>query len=246
MSTSATIPQSQPPLSEGARLINTFAAPSKTFTDIRRNASWWVPWLLMSVMSICFMAVVGQKIGYEQITRNQISQSSRAAQFEQLPPEQQERQMRMSESIMKYAGYASPVTVLLVAIIVAAVLMGLFNFGAGAEVPFRQSLAVVFYAWLPSILGSILGIVSLLVGVDPEGFNIQNPVATNPAYFMNPTQNKFLYGMASALDVFTIWTIILMGIGFSSVSKVKKGTALAMIVGIYLVYKLVVSGVSAI
>jgi len=29
------------PLSEGARIVNTFIAPSKTFTDLRRNASWW-------------------------------------------------------------------------------------------------------------------------------------------------------------------------------------------------------------
>jgi hypothetical protein len=28
------------PLSEGARLVNTFIAPSRTFADLRRNASW--------------------------------------------------------------------------------------------------------------------------------------------------------------------------------------------------------------
>jgi hypothetical protein len=28
-----------PKLSEGARIVNTFIAPSKTFTDLRRNAS---------------------------------------------------------------------------------------------------------------------------------------------------------------------------------------------------------------
>ena len=27
-----------PPLSEGARIVNTFVAPSKTFTDLRRSA----------------------------------------------------------------------------------------------------------------------------------------------------------------------------------------------------------------
>ncbi len=246
MSTPAVTPDAQPGLSEGERLINTFFAPSKTFADIRRNPSWWVPWLILSILSIAFIQVMGVKIGYDTITRNAIAQSGRAEKFEQLPPEQKQQQIEISNKFIKIAGYMSPLFVLVYALIIAAVLMAMFNFGAGAEVKFGQSLAVVFYSWLPSLLGSVLGIVSLLVGVDPEGFNINNPVATNPAYFMDPTKSKFLYGMASSIDVFMIWSIILMGIGYSSLSKVKKGTAIAMIATAYILYKLVRSGIAAI
>jgi len=49
------------PLSQGARIVNTFFAPSKTFTDLRRNASWWAPFLLSVIVSILFVAVVDQK-----------------------------------------------------------------------------------------------------------------------------------------------------------------------------------------
>lgn len=249
MSSPATVTP-EPPLSEGARLINTFVAPSKTFTDIRRNASWWVPWLLMAVLSVAFMYVVGQKIGYENLARQTIMNSKASDQFESLPVDQQNQRIEVTAKIMKYAGYASPVTILLMTVIIAAILMAMFNFGAGAEVPFKQSMAVVLYSWLPTLLSSVLAVVSIVVGSAndsfKEGFNIQNPVATNPAYFMDPTKNKFVYGMASSLDVFVIWIIILMGIGFSSVSKVKKGTAMAMIAGAYLVFKLITSGIAAI
>jgi hypothetical protein len=92
----------------------------------------------------------------------------------------------------------------------------------------------------------LLGILSLVVGatsgsLDKEAFNVRNPVATNPAYFMDPTANKFLYGMASALDIFAIWTIVLVGIGFACNSKVKRGTAIGIVAGWYLVYKLIFS-----
>src|SRR3954462_4870077 len=80
-------------MSEGARIIDTFVAPSKTFTDLRRNASWWAPWLLISVFSVAFMFVVGQQIGFEQISRIQIARSARAAQFDKLPADQQARQL---------------------------------------------------------------------------------------------------------------------------------------------------------
>lgn len=249
MSTPAVMNESRPRLSEGERVIDTFVAPSKTFTDIRVNQSWWVPWLLISIVSIAFMQTVGAKIGWQQVTRNELQISGRAEKFDQAPPEQREKGMQMSATIYKVAGLASPVTVLLAALIVGGILMALFNFGLGAEVTFKQALAIVFYSWLPGILSSILGIISVVVGANSdsfkEGFNLRNPVATNPAYFMDPTKNKFLYGMASALDVFIIWVIILMGIGFSSNSKVKRGTAIGMIAGAYLLFKIAAAGLSA-
>jgi hypothetical protein len=227
------------PLSEGARLIDTFIAPSKTFTDLRRNSSWWVPWLLISAFSLLFVYAMDRQIGFEQVTRNAIAQSSRAEQFDKLPADQKAKQMQISIAFTRYISYGTPVVVLIVYVIMAAVLLGTFKFGAGAEVKFGTSLAIVIYGSLPGIIGAILGTASVFAGVDPEGFNVKNPVATNPAYFMDPTQNQFLYSMASALDVFAIWSIILIGIGFACNSKVKRSTAIAMVAGWFLLYKLV-------
>ena len=250
MSTSAVVPDAQPRLGEGERLINTFFAPSKTFTDIRRNASWWVPWLLLSIVSIAFLQTVGSKIGWEQVAHNDMQASGRLEKFEQAPPEQQKRGMDMAIMFYKIASWAAPISLLIVALVIAAVLMGLFNFGAGAEVTFKQSLAIVWYAWIPSLLSSLLGIVSVVVGSNndsfKEGFTLRNPVATNVAYLMDPTKNRFLYGLASGLDIILVWIIILLGIGYSSVSKVKKGTAIGMIAGAYIVFKLIASAISAI
>jgi hypothetical protein len=244
MSADTVSPPVAPRLSEGERILNAFIAPSKTFNDVRRKPRWWVPWLLISIVSLAFIAVVGQKVGFEQIVRNEIAKSSRAEQFDRLPPEQQARQMQVTLTVTKLLSYAVPITSLLVFIIVAAVLMATFNFGAGAEIPFQTSLAVVIYGWLPSMVSGLLGIVSLLAGADPEGFNIRNPVASNPAYFMDPTQHKFLYGLASALDVFSFWTIVLMAIGFSCVSKLKRSTTFGVILAWYLLLKIVSAAIS--
>jgi small-conductance mechanosensitive channel len=238
------VPESAP-LSEGVRIVDTFIAPSKTFTDLRRNASWWAPWLLISAVSLLFVFVMGRQIGFEQISKNAITQSARAEQFEKLPPDQQAKQLQLSATVARYISYSLPVLNLIIFVVIAAVLMATFNFGAGAGVPFKTSLAIVIYGSLPGIIGAVLGIVSMFSGVDPAGFNAKNPVATNPAYFMDPTGNQFLYGMASALDVFIIWTIVLMGIGFACNSKVKRSTAIAIVAGWYLLYKLVGSGMAA-
>jgi len=108
-----TPPPEEPALSEGARIIDTFIAPSKTFTDLRRNSSWWTPWLLISIVTLIFVFVMGRQIGFEQITKNSIAQSSRAEQFEKLQPEQQARQLQLAAAITRYISYSLPLLNLL-------------------------------------------------------------------------------------------------------------------------------------
>jgi len=234
------------PLSEPARIINAFIAPKKTFEDLRRNSSWWAPWLLISVFGLLFVYTVQFKVGFDQVVRNEIAKSPRSrAQMERVPEDQRANRLRGGANITEAVLYASPITGLIAFVIIAGILVASFNFGAGASISFKTSLAVVTYSNLPTVVYSVLGVLSLAAGVSPDGFNIKNPVATNPAYFMDPTTNHFLYGMASAVDVFVLWTIVLMAMGYSSISKLKRSTTFAVIIAWYLAYKLVGSGLAA-
>ena len=74
------------PLSQGARIINTFIAPSKTFTDLRRSASWWAPWILISIFSIVFVYAVAKADHIRAGEQNGIAHSPKQAeQFDKLP-----------------------------------------------------------------------------------------------------------------------------------------------------------------
>lgn len=233
------------PLSEGARIINTFVAPSKTFTDLRRSAAWWAPWLLISVFSVAFIFTIGKQVGFEQVSKNQIAHSKRAEQFDKLPADQQAQQLGLSVKIFQIFAYGSPVLILFFSLISTVVIWATFKVGFSAETTFGQAYAIGMYAGLPGIIGAILGIISLFAGVNPEGFDINNPVGTNLAYYLDPdTTGKFVRGMASSLDVFIIWTIVLIGIGYASTSKVKRSTAIAVVACWYLIYKLLSSGLA--
>lgn len=233
------------PLSEGARIIDTFIAPTKTFTDLRRNASWWGPWLLISIFALIFVYSMDRQIGFEQINKNEIAHSpARSEQFDKLSPDDQAKQLRVANAFVRYLSYGIPVTIPIFLAISTTVLWVTFRFAAGADVSFKTAYAIVFYAGLPGIIGSILGAISMFAGVDPEGFNVNNPVATNPAYFMDRAGNKFLYIMASGLDVLVIWTIVLIGIGFACNSKVKRSTAIGLVAGWYVFWKLVTAAIA--
>lgn len=227
------------PLSEGARIINTFIAPSKTFTDLRRNASWWAPWLLIAAVSLLFVYAIGKQVGFEQVSKNQIAHSSRADQFDKLPADQQAKQLQISSKIIGVFAYGSPALILFYVLIETLALWLTFKLAVGAETSFKTAYAIMFYAGLPGIIGAILGTISLFAGVNPEGFDINNPVGTNLAYYLDPeTTGRFVRGMASSLDVINIWTIVLIGIGFACTSKVKRSTAITIVAVWYLVYKL--------
>jgi hypothetical protein len=220
------------PLSEGARIVDTFIAPSKTFTDLRRNASWWAPFLLMVIISTVFVYVAGQKIGFRKIMENQMQAQPKAQErLEKLPADQREQQMETGAKFTQVISYVFPVITLIIWLIIATALFATFKFAAGADVSFKVSLAIVIYAALPLMVKTLLALLSVVAGMSPDSFSFQNPVATNPGYFMNPSDNVFLYSLGSAVDIFMIWTLALTAIGFTCVSKVKRATSFAIVFG---------------
>jgi len=234
----------EPGLSQISRIINTFIAPRKTFEDIKQNASWWAPLVLTSILAIAFHYTIDKKVGFDQISREMMSTSP---QFEKQSPEQQQQTLAIVTASTRYGGYAAPLFALIGGIIIAAVLMGTFNFGMQAEVPFSRALAITMYAWLPGMLWSILGLVSLFVG-NPETLHFQNPVATNPAYFLDPaTTSKFLYTFLTAFDVVSLWIVALLGIGFAvnSKKKISVGTGIMVVAAWFFLVKLLGAGFAA-
>ncbi len=60
-------------LSQWQRIANTFTAPAKTFEDIKRgNLSWWMPLIIMALVSYIFFAAVYINIGMQKVVDNQI------------------------------------------------------------------------------------------------------------------------------------------------------------------------------
>jgi membrane protein insertase Oxa1/YidC/SpoIIIJ len=227
------------PLSQGARIVDTFIAPSKTFTDLRRSASWWAPFLLMVVVSTVFVYVAGQKIGFRKIMENQMQAQPKAQErLEKLPAEQREQQMETGAKFTQIISYAFPVVTLIIWLIIATALFATFKFAAGADVSFKVSLAIVIYAALPLMVKTLLALLSVVAGMSPDSFSFQNPVATNPGYFMNPSDNVFLYSLGSAVDIFMIWTLALTAIGFTCVSKAKQATSFAIVFGWWAIFTL--------
>ncbi|HEX8924410.1 MAG TPA: hypothetical protein VF786_01385, partial [Terriglobales bacterium] len=101
-------------MSELERVACTFYDPGRTMSDIVRNASWWVPWVIVSVVSLCFVFMVEKRVGWDQAIERQIMKDPQAAErFDRMPPEQREKTMEIAAKVGKGFAYGSPVMILL-------------------------------------------------------------------------------------------------------------------------------------
>jgi hypothetical protein len=230
-------PQQPAPLSEAQRLIDTFIAPAKTFTDLRRSAMWWAPFLLIVIVSVLFVSVVDQKIGFRKVFDNIIQQQPKQAErIENLPTDQRESMLQKQTAFTKGISYAAPVIGLIVYAIFAGVFFATLKFAANADVTFSSMYALIVYTRLPELLRALLATLSIVAGVSSDSFNIENPLATNAGYFIDPSGSAVLRALLTPLDVITIWTLVLVAIGITCIGNVKRGTAFGVVFGWFGVY----------
>src|ERR1700739_815789 len=108
MPAAVAVPEAQP-LSEVARVVDTFVAPSKTFTDIIRNRSWWLPFILMCVVVFGSAYAIDKTIRCNAVPQHQTEKNARASeQIQQLPPDQRAARYQMAGNITRIITYASP------------------------------------------------------------------------------------------------------------------------------------------
>ena len=242
-----TVPQATPPesLSWWDRFIGVFYAPVSTFADIARKPDFLFPLIAVVISSVAVTETLLAKIGIERIIRTSLEQSGRASR---MSPEQLDRAVsrgaQFGAIIAHVAGVLGPPIVLL---LFAAIGLGLLNLVFGAQVNFLTSLAVTCYAYLPGILAGLMGLAMILFG-DPEHFNAQTPIPSSVAFFLDPTDvPKPLYSLAASFDIFWLWFLALLGIGFSEASgkKVKALPAFLSFFGIWMIWVLGKMGLAA-
>jgi hypothetical protein len=209
-------------LGEGSRLIGVFFEPAKTFADVAARPNFWTPLILVIIVSLVYMLLFGQHVGWERMIRHQTETSSRAAQ---LSPEQRETQIQMGVKIAPIATYVGIlVGIPLITLIWAAILLGIAKGMMSAQVRLKQVYAIICYSSLTGVILALLAIAVMFMK-PPDDFNLQNPLMFNPGAFMDPTtSSKFVYSLASALDLFSLWKLVLIAVGL----KAAGGKQLSM------------------
>jgi hypothetical protein len=219
------------PLSQAERVVDTFIAPSKTFTDLLLSTAWWLPAILFFVFSACFAYTVDKKIGFEAVTEQSIQKSPMAQdRMDSLPPADRAAAIHRQAVGTKYFSYAGGVFYLLFPLIFALLNWATINFGFGARTTFGQNYALQIYAALPLLLKTVLTIVLIVAGVGTENFDMRNPIGTNLGYYLSDSP-AWLGTFLTFFDFFSLWALALTIIGLAIISgkSIAKAATAALI-----------------
>lgn len=232
-------------LSQVERVVDVFIAPSRTFTDILRSRSVWLPIVLMIVVSLAVAVTMQKRVGFSQMYQSSLAQSpSQQERMDSLPPEQRAAQMKVGTAITEGISYGYWALGLIFAAIAALVLWASFNFLAGAKTSFSEMFAVWIYAGLTGLVGGIL-IIVMLVAVGGDNFNVQDPIGTNIGYYLGADSAHWLKSLLGSFDLLMFWFLGLLIVGTSIVTKVKRSVAASIILGWWVLIVLVKTAFAA-
>lgn len=223
-------------MSEAARVAGVFFEPGKTFRDIAQRPTWILPMVLLILSVIGVTTTIGQKIGWERIFRHQDEISAR---YQQASPEQKDQMLAMQVKFASLGYVFAVIGIAVYDLVAAAVLLGIAGGLMGGGMRFKQVFATVAWAGMPGLVSAILTIVVIFLK-NPDDYNMQNPLAFNVGAFMDPvTSSKFLYSMASSIDLFVFWTIFLIATGLKAAAG-KKLTFTGALVAVLLPWAVLV------
>jgi len=227
-------------MGEFSRIVGVFFEPAKTFADIAERHRWIAPMLLMKLASMSVTTAISQRIGWERAWRHRMDIDPG---LRKMTPEHRDQTLATQVQWASVAGYARAMVVApIIDVVFAAVLLGIAGAIMAFGIRFKQVFAVVCYGGLPGVISAIFTVVVIFLK-NPGDVDIQNPLAFNAGAFMDPyTSWKFVHALAGALDLFTIWTILLIATGLKAAAGKEltfKGALVAVAVpwAIYVLLK---------
>lgn len=253
-------PQDQPRVEEPARLgplarlTGTLLSPGETFADVNRKPTWIAPIIIAiaTVLASTFFFQWRVHPDWDSIMRNQMKKQMERSN-QSLTEDQMQQRVEVGKTIAKF----SPIIAAVFTPIIYVILAGIFALGLmfiQAKTTFKKILSVV--AWSGAAIGIVSTVVTMasLMVRDEESLRSIDPtqsagiVPSNLAAFLSSNTSAAIKSVAGSLDIFTIWTLILLSIGFASIAgsrKITAGKTATVVFGFWLVFVLIKVGWAA-
>jgi hypothetical protein len=222
-------------LSLFARIWGILTSPRETYADIVVRPRWFGMMVVsILVTAICTGGFLMTPVGKQAYLDNQVRTTERFG------GQVTEAQYTVME---KMSAYAAPITVVSVMVfvplmwaIIAGILFAVFNAAMGGDSSFKQVFAVVAYSSAVTIVQQLF--------VTPLNYVRETmSSATNLAVFLPMLdEGSFLARLLGMVDLFLIWSLIVMSIGLGVLYRRKTGP---IAIGLFAVYGVIAVVVAA-
>ena len=218
-------------------LTGIFFEPARTFASLRLRPRFLVAAVIILLSFAAFQIALIQKLGYDNIIRQQISNNP---QVEQMQPEQKRTMIEFyNGAIGKTVIYASPI----VGVVLVFVFGALIYWGAaaafGGSSGFARSLALLAYAWLPvAAIAMLLNFVVLLLknADDIDLAASRGGLArANLGVLIDAKAQPLLATALGSVDLIQFYGVFLVAVGFQKIAKLSAGSAWTIAITLWLI-----------
>lgn len=242
--TAAAGAEPQQEISDFGRVVGVLTSPGKTFADIARKPKWVTPILMSTILGLAFAFTMNQRINWRTFIAQEIEKSPRAAN---MSADQKAQAANMQANGAKYFTYGiGGCGAILGALIMGGIYLLIFNVMAGAGTNFKTAMSIVAHAFMTGLISAPMTMLVMMLrdygDVDPN-----NMVATSLNTFLPDDAPRWLQSVGNSVELFWMWTMVLLAIGFSATNKKRISTAKALtfIGGVWLLWVFVKASLAA-
>ena len=221
------------------RSLNVLLDPSGTFASIARRPTWVAPLLILMLLGGLASALTFGRIDAAQAVREQFAAQGRTANQEQI-----------GQSVIFFEnlrGVATLITVLsfpFIMMLVANVFWFAFQL-AGQEMTYGTSLSVTLYGMMPMAVASLLTLPVILSrdAIPAREVMSGNVLVSNLSILASADAAPAWVALLGSVDLFSLWTVILLIIGYRAAAKTSTAKACAVVSLVWFGYVSVKIGV---
>lgn len=206
-------------------LVDVYFSPREAFTRIVRSPRFLVPLAAYLLLVLGFTGIWMSKIEPREFMKMQLEESG---QWDKIPAERREAVLEAAPTQIKIFGWLGPVVfVPLMLVVTAAVLMFVFRFFYSSETVFKQAFAIVSWVFFAVALVTTPLLLLVLQLKGDWNVNPQDAVQANLGLLLDKsTAAKPLWALFTSIDVFSLWMVFLLAVGFAVASRKKTSAAL--------------------
>jgi hypothetical protein len=217
------------------RIAGVLFAPATTFESIARRPDVLVPLIILLVVSVVSGVLIAGHVDFQAMAQEAMEQNPRASE---MPAEQMAKMTRFTASFMRVSAYAAPLFWLLALDGTAGAMLLGFRV-MGGEGNFKQAFSVTTYAWYPRLIKGVIATIILLSRKSNSIWEMQNPVRSNLGFLFAPKTQPVQFAIASSIDLFAIWSLVLLIIGFAAISQFSRIKSAVITVSLWVVVNLI-------
>lgn len=226
MADSPTIPP-PPPKAEGPGvfedLVDIFTSPSKVFARRAKGGGGAV--FFVVVIALGAILYSGKSV-MEPIMDAQMAKAQ--AQALQQNPNMTEDQIAGMRSMGRTIGTVSLILGVPIALLFLGLFIWLVGKPLGADLSYGSGLMIASFSYVPRIIGGVVADVQGLLMSDVSKLTNISELSIGPARFFDPaTANAVVLALMTRLDIFVLWTTVLIGIGYAAAGKAPREKAIA-------------------